>query len=64
MKLYMKNMVCNGCILVVQQKLDKLNINICKVSLGEVETTGELSKEKVDQLEKKLAAPGFELLDN
>ena len=57
-------MVCNRCILVVQQELDKLNIDNCKVTLGEVETKTELSKEKVDQLEKNLADLGFELLDN
>jgi AraC-like DNA-binding protein len=57
-------MVCNRCILVVQQELQKLNIDSCKVTMGEVETAGELSKEKVDQLAKNLASLGFELLDN
>lgn len=57
-------MVCNRCILVVQQELGKLNIDSCKITLGEVETTGELPKEKIEQLEKNLDALGFELLDN
>ena len=64
MHLYIKNMVCNRCILVVQQELGKLNIDSCKITLGEVETTGELPKEKIEQLEKNLDALGFELLDN
>jgi AraC family transcriptional regulator len=64
MHLYIKNMVCNRCILVVQQELDKLNVASCKVTLGEVETAGELPKEKIEQLEKNLDALGFELLDN
>jgi hypothetical protein len=51
MHLYIKNMVCNRCILVVQQELDKLSIDSCKVTLGEVETTAELPKEKIEQLE-------------
>ena len=64
MHLYIKNMVCNRCILVIQQELDKLNIESRKVTLGEVETAGELAKEKIEQLEKNLDALGFELLDN
>lgn len=57
-------MVCNRCILVVQQELEKLQIDSCKVTLGEVETGAELSKEKAEQFGKNLAALGFELLDN
>jgi AraC family transcriptional regulator len=64
MHLYIKNMVCNRCILVVQQELEKLKIEACKVTLGEVETTAELSKEQLKQLDENLSALGFELLDN
>ncbi len=64
MHLYIKNMVCNRCILVVKQELEKLSIKSCKVTLGEVETKAELPKEKAEQLSKNLAALGFELLDN
>lgn len=49
---------------MVQQELEKLQIDSCKVTLGEVETGAELSKEKVEQFGKNLAALGFELLDN
>jgi AraC family transcriptional regulator len=64
MHLYIKNMVCNRCILVVQQELDKLNIDNSKVALGEVETASEIPKEKREQLRRNLNALGFELLDN
>jgi AraC family transcriptional regulator len=64
MHLYIKNMVCNRCILVVEQELQKLDIESCKVTLGEVETTGVPAKEKLEQLEKNLYALGFEMLDN
>lgn len=64
MHLYIKNMVCNRCILVVQQELQKLNIESCKVTLGKVETNAMLPKEKVAELSNNLAALGFELLDN
>ena len=50
--------------MVVQQELEKLNINSYKVTLGEIETDSNISIEKLEQLEKNLAAVGFELLDD
>lgn len=64
MHLYIKNIVCNRCILAVQQELDKLEIESSKVTLGEVGTTKELLKEKITQLSNNLTALGFELLNN
>lgn len=64
MHLYIKNMVCNRCILVVKQELEKLQIESCNISLGEVETDNEPSKETIEQLRGNLASLGFELLDN
>ena len=57
-------MVCNRCILAIQQELQKLDINSCKVTLGEVETETELTKEKLQQLSNNLESLGFELLNN
>ncbi|QEC58476.1 helix-turn-helix transcriptional regulator [Flavisolibacter ginsenosidimutans] len=57
-------MVCHRCILAVQQELQKLNIDNCSVSLGEVHTHADIPKEKLDKLEMNLGALGFELLDN
>lgn len=64
MQLYIKNMVCNRCIMVVKQELQKLNIDDCKVTLGEAELNGEVTKEKLEQFGKNLNLLGFELLDN
>lgn len=64
MVLYIKNMVCNRCILVVQQELQKLDIKSSKVTLGEVETERELPKEQIEQLSDNLASLGFELLSS
>ncbi|MEC5165540.1 hypothetical protein RCH18_001271 [Flavobacterium sp. PL11] len=36
MKLYIKNMVCNRCILVVKWKLEQLGFELLDVKLGEV----------------------------
>ena len=57
-------MVCNRCILVVRQELEKLNIESCSINLGEVETKESLSKEKLEQLSGNLTALGFEVLDD
>ncbi|MEJ7738295.1 MAG: AraC family transcriptional regulator [Chitinophagaceae bacterium] len=57
-------MVCDRCILVVRQELEKLNIPSCNISLGEVETNAELSKNQITQFGITLTALGFELLDN
>lgn len=57
-------MVCNRCILVVQQELQKLGIDSCKITLGEMETPNEIPKETLEQFKNNLDALGFELLDN
>lgn len=57
-------MVCNRCIMVVKQELEKVGIETCSVTLGEVETKNDVSKELIDQLGNNLAPFGFEVLDN
>src|SRR5690349_5609234 len=64
MHLYIKNMVCNRCVLAVEHELQKLNIDTSNVTLGVIETIGELSKEEVQQLSQNLSSLGFELLDS
>ena len=63
MHLYIKNMVCSRCIMVVQQELQKLDIAIAQVSLGEVETSTDISKQQLEELQANLANLGFEILD-
>jgi len=57
-------MVCNRCILVVRQELDKLNIHTRDITLGKLDTDNDLSPDKILQLSNSLVAVGFELLDN
>lgn len=57
-------MVCNRCILVVQQELEKLNIPYSKIDLGDVEMEQTPAPEKLETLGKQLHALGFELLDD
>ena len=57
-------MVCDRCIIVVRQELEKLNINATSIALGEVETKDALSNQQLLQLQSNLANTGFELLDD
>jgi len=63
-KLFIKNMVCPRCIKVVRDELEKLNVKIKSITLGEVET--KISKEKLplDQISNVLAENGFELIND
>lgn len=62
--LFVKNMVCNRCIMVVQNELEKLNIDFANIKLGEVELTKELSSDERDLVEKALVPLGFEVIDD
>ena len=63
MHLYIKNMVCNRCILTIENIFKEQNIPFNNVSLGEVELQKKLSGEEVKQLETALQNVGFELID-
>ncbi len=64
MKLYIKNMVCNRCIIVVKQELEKLNLQTAQVNMGEVELIKIPSAKQLQELDTRLKQLGFELLDN
>lgn len=64
MKIYIKNMVCNRCIMVVKSELEKLGFHPTNVSLGEVTLDQELSAEEKDNISKTLTPLGFSLIDD
>src|SRR5690349_19236864 len=64
MKLYIKNMVCNRCILVVRQELEKMNLIPVQVNLGEVELSSTVSGGQLQTFNERLKQLGFELLDD
>lgn len=64
MKLFIKNMVCNRCVKVVREEIEKLNYNIISISLGEVELHEDLTKKNLSDLENVLSENGFELIEN
>jgi|SRR5690554_3476001 len=62
--LFIKNMVCNRCIMVVQNELDKLGLDVRNVKLGEVNFTNEPTAKEKDALITALDPLGFEVIDD
>ena len=63
-KLYIKNMVCNRCIMVVKAELEKAGFDVRAVKLGEAELDRELNAEEKENISNKLQALGFALIDD
>lgn len=64
MTLTIKNMVCNRCILVIQNELDKLGVGVKSIKLGEVILEKELTSDEKESLDKILLDLGFEIIDD
>ncbi|MCO6026437.1 helix-turn-helix transcriptional regulator [Prevotella cerevisiae] len=62
--LYIKNMVCDRCIMAVSQILNGLKLHPRSVELGEVQLADQLSEGQRNQLREALEKMGFELLDD
>jgi len=62
--LVVKNMVCHRCVLAVEDILQESGISFSNVLFGEIHLTEELAAEKKEILRQRLAAIGFELIDN
>lgn len=59
--LFVKNMVCNRCIKVVRDELQKLGHDVRSITLGEVVIAGEPDMAKIGDMLKE---NGFELLED
>jgi AraC-like DNA-binding protein len=64
MKLFVKNMVCNRCILVVKLEVAQLGFELQEVKLGEVQFKKPLSPAEKLLISGHLQQFGFELLDD
>ena len=61
---FIKNMVCNRCIMVVQQVFKDLDFKPVRISLGNVETANPIQENDLEKLKKSLVGYGFELIDD
>ncbi|MDX2001831.1 MAG: AraC family transcriptional regulator [Chitinophagales bacterium] len=65
MKLFIKNMVCDRCKMVVKAQLEDLNLHPLSVDLGIIELQeNELSHEQLSAAKQRLENVGFELLED
>ena len=62
--IFIRNMVCSRCIMVVQNELNRLGIAATSVKLGEVELADPLTAGDKDLLAESLVRLGFELIDD
>lgn len=63
-KLYIKNMVCNRCKMVVKAELENIGIRPMAVELGEVTLDRALSDEEKNRVAAVLTPLGFALIDD
>ena len=64
MTLYIRNMVCSRCKMVVKDELVKFGLHPSQIELGEVTITEELNSERKQQLNTILQSFGFELIND
>lgn len=57
-------MVCNRCIHIVEEELNKLKLNPVYVRMGEVNLAKPANEKQLQELDVKLRSYGFELLDD
>ena len=64
MKLYIKNMVCPRCIMVIERELKELEFTPVSIELGFVEFEHSLSNTDIESIDKKISPLGFEILND
>ena len=64
MHLYIKNMVCIRCKMVVRDELSKLGLHYTTVELGEADIVETISQEQHDLVKAALLRQGLELMDD
>ncbi|MGZ4057077.1 MAG: helix-turn-helix domain-containing protein [Bacteroidia bacterium] len=63
MKIYVKNMACESCKLVVKNALEELNLIPLKVELGEIITKEDVTDNQKKKLNSLIKKAGLELLE-
>lgn len=64
MELFIKNMVCDRCTMVVENEFKALGLTIQHIELGKVSILEEAIDNKIDALRQRLEQLGFELLND
>lgn len=64
LQIYIKNMVCNRCIMVVKSELEQFGLHPVAVELGEVTLDRTLTQAEKKNLDERLQQLGFEIIDD
>jgi len=64
MTIYIKNMVCIRCKMVVSAELTHLGLRYTKIDLGQVDVIGDISTAQHEQIRTDLLLSGLELMDD
>ncbi|HXU27234.1 MAG TPA: helix-turn-helix domain-containing protein, partial [Bacteroidia bacterium] len=64
MKLYIKNMACESCKIVVRDAIQKLKLHPVKVDLGEAEIKETISEKEKNKINTLIGEAGLALAEN
>ena len=64
MDISIKNMVCQRCIMAVTEIFSEAQVSVERIKLGKVQTTEEIPRSKLDEVNEKLNKIGFEILND
>lgn len=64
MKIYIKNMVCIRCQMVVKAELEKIGLHYVDVKIGEANIIENILPEQMQQLDYALRKSGLQLMDD
>lgn len=62
MKLYIRNMACESCKVLVKEELEKLGLHPLKVELGEAEVKEQVPETKQEKFNTAIKKAGLELV--
>jgi len=62
--LHIKNMVCDRCIRVVGEELEKMGLQFCHIELGKVVFEQDPKDLPLDKIGQVLLDSGFEIIEN
>lgn len=64
LKIYIQNMVCIRCKMIVKSEIEKLGLHYIIIELGEAEIFEDISMEQLQLLDRGLRKHGLELMDD
>src|SRR5665648_165331 len=64
MLIYIKNMVCNRCVMVVSSIFRDAGLHETEVQLGKVQVKNPISTETLKEIEIQLKKVGFEIIND